>query len=289
MVTHMIQRSFRIVILLGLLLACGVTDVRSESWPRKERSTYLRLGLRGFDSDGYFNAAGNRIAVHRLQAWTYSLYSEYSYSRHVSAIVDIPAYRKLMVQERPDGELNVVEAPGDINLGLRIAVFPGASNALYARGVFSIPIGETSNINGLWSGDDEYDQLLTLGYMHRFDVAEMTFAMEGGYHFRTDGYSDELVFAADASVRPMTALELAVHARLVRSQKNGKEGFIGGQYGFAANNQEFLAIGPELTFWLSHGFGLNAAVYSYPLAKNLSSAVTFSTGIVFLFHPMSEH
>ncbi|MBN1446671.1 MAG: hypothetical protein JXA28_01970 [Bacteroidetes bacterium] len=273
---------FSIFLILGVVLA---EPLFADSWPRERRTTFLRLGMRSTASDVYFNGSGERIALHRLEDQTYSLYSEYGYSRYVTAIVHIPAYRRLVAQEAPDGALNIVEAPGDIDLGLRVGIYAGEQDVILLTGMFGIPLGETANGNGLWSGDDEYDQLLSLGYAHSFAPFPAHTAVHAGYHFRSEGYSDEIHISGEIGIRPLSSLELLLRFRSVRSQENGVPDFIGGQYGFAANNQEYLMIGPEATFWITDGFGLVAALYSYSSAKNVPSNMAFTTGIVFHFNP----
>ncbi len=274
-----------VFLLLAIVIPCMPQDGHAQTWPRESRTTYLRIGMQGFMSDAYFNADGEEIPVHRLEAQTYALYSEYGYSRYVTAIVHVPAYRKLLVQETDRGESVQVESPGDIDLGLRINMFAGTDDIVFLSGMFGIPLGETANTGGLWSGDNEYDQLAMLGYSHAFPSQHATISLSGGYHFRSEGYSDAVRFEAEASVRPVSIVQLLLRFRSVTPQGNGAPDFTGGSYGFAANNREYLLFGTELTFWLTKGFGLHGAFHSLRAARNVSSDMMFSTGIVFQFSP----
>jgi len=271
------------LLLFGLLSL--TQQASAQIWPRESRTTYLRLGVHGFDTDAYFNADGEKIPLHRLEAQTYSLYSEYGYSRYVTAVVNVPAYRKLLVQETAGMDAVQVESPGDIDLGLRISIYAGRHDIMFLSGVFGIPLGETANTGGLWSGDDEYDQLAMVGYAHAFASLNSSVSLAGGYHFRSGGYSDAMRIDAAADIHPIAPVQLLLRFRSVTPQGNGARDFTGGSYGFAANNREYIMLGADLTFWITGGFGLHGSLHSYHSAKNVSADMMFSTGIVFQFRP----
>ena len=272
-----------------LLLALGFLSFSNQAvaqiWPRDSRTTYLRLGIQGFDTDAYFNAEGNEVSLHRLEARTFSLYSEYGYSRYVTATVHVPAYRRLLVQEAAGMEPVQVESPGDIDLGLRISVFAGTHDIVFLSGLFGIPLGETANTGGLWSGDDEFDQLVMLGYAHTFASLNTSISFASGYHFRSGGYSDAVRIDAKADIHLLRPVQILLLVRSVTPRGNGAPDFTGGSYGFAANNREFVMLGADLTLWISSGFGIHGSLHSYHSAKNVSSDMMFSTGIVFQFRP----
>ena len=108
---------------------------------------------------------GESLGLQRLEEQTLSLYSEYGYSKYVSAIVNIPAFRKLFAQVSPESPLLSVQSPGDVELGMRFAVWSGEQDVITLTGLFGIPLGETTQSDGLWAGDNEYNQMLTFGYV----------------------------------------------------------------------------------------------------------------------------
>ncbi len=263
--------------------------LHAQTWPQEKGYTYLRFGLNGFRGDGYFGSSGSEIALQRLEENTWKFYSEYGYSRYVTGIVSVPAFRTLLVQEVADGPVHRVEAPGDIELGLRLGVYPGEDDVILLTGMFGIPIGETASNEGLWSGDDEYDQSVMLGYGHHFREISTRLTLQGGYHFRSEGYSDEVFFRGELMVKPFSYLQLFFHVRTLESQENGDPEFLGGGYGFASNDQRFVMFGPEIALWITHGFGLRASVFQTTDARNMPSALMFSTGMFLSVAPGRNH
>lgn len=259
------------------------------SWPQKKRTTYLHVGLHGFNTDAYYNAAGNKVTLHRLEEQTYRLYSEYGYSKYVTGIVNVPGYRKLVVQESAGSPTQVVEAPGDIELGLKIGIYASEVDVFTLSGIFGIPIGETANHSGLWSGDDEYNQLVSVGYMHSFDPFPARIGAQSGYNIRSRGYSDEIHVRGEIELRPLSFLQLFMRVHSVAAQGNGDPDFRGGNYGYAANNQHFVMYGPEAAVWLGEGVGITAAAQYVTSARNVPSSVVFSTGFFFMFSSAREH
>ncbi|MDT8324927.1 MAG: hypothetical protein RRA94_12505, partial [Bacteroidota bacterium] len=275
----------RIVFHLPMIIGLFLLDVRpvpAQHWPLESGYTYLRLGLNSFRGDAYFGRTGGEIPLQRIEENTWKFYSEYGYSRFVTGIVSVPAFRTLLVQESADAPVNRVEAPGDIELGLRIGIFPGEHDAILLTGIFGIPLGETASREGLWSGDDEFDQTLLLGYGHYFEALSARLSIQGGYHFRSDGYSDEVLVNGRLELRPLHFLELRLHVRYLESQENGDPGFIGGKYGFSSNDRRFLMYGPEIALWITRGFGINTSVLAMTGARNMPSAAVFSAGLFLL-------
>ncbi|MCB2204087.1 hypothetical protein KQI65_05005 [bacterium] len=251
----------------------------AQLWPQDGGYTYMRLGLQGFQGNGYHNLTGEELPLQRLEESTWKFYSEYGYSRFVTGIVSLPAYRTLLVQENVDSPVQRVEAPGDIELGLRIGIWPGDHDVILLSGIFGIPIGETASEAGLWSGDDEYDQAVMLGYGHEFAELHAHVVVQGGYHFRNDGYSDEIMYEGELQYHPWSFLEVLFRVRYLESQENGDPAFSGGRYGFGSNNRRFLRFGPELSLWVTDSFGVLASVSSLSGAQNMPSALQFSTGV----------
>ncbi|PLX23914.1 MAG: hypothetical protein C0600_13935 [Ignavibacteria bacterium] len=277
------MQSLALTVFILLLIVLQSAPLQADSWPRKKRTTYLRLGLRGLDTDSYYNAAGNKVGIQRLEEQTYRLYSEYGYSKYVTGIVNIPGYRKLVVQESAGAPTQVVEAPGDIELGLRVGIFASDHDVITLSGIFGIPIGETSNASGLWSGDDEYNQLVSVGYQHSFEPFPARIGAATGYNIRNSGYSDEIHVRGEIELRPLSFLQFFMRVHSVASQGNGDPTFLGGSYGYAANNRHFLMYGPEIAVWLSDGIGFNAGMQYVTSAKNVPSSIMFSTGVFFIF------
>jgi hypothetical protein len=257
------------------------------SWPMQKKATYFAVGYRGFTTQQYFGQQGERLGMQRLEEQTLSFYSEYGYSKYVSAIVQMPALRKLYAQSATESPLLSVQSPGDVDLGLRVTLWPGVHDAVSVTALFGIPLGESTQNGGLWAGDNEYNQMLMLRYGHTFETVAAHVHVETGYNFRSGGFADELRVGAEVGIRPLDPLQILFHLRSVSSQGNGEPGFLGGSFGFASNNQSYLMYGPEIAVWLTDGMGLNLGLYQVTNARNIASATVLTSGLFFLLSPVS--
>lgn len=273
------------VFLFATILAAS--ELLAGNWPMERRATYIAFGYRGFSGQQYYGPAGESLGMQRLEEQTLSFYSEYGYSKYVSAIVQLPAFRKLYAQVDADTPLLSVQSPGDVDLGMRVTAWAGAEDALSLTVLFGIPLGETTQNKGLWAGDNEYNQMLLLRYGHLFRTFDAHVHVETGYNFRSNGYADELRFAAEVGVRPLDLLALKFHLRSVIGQGNGEAGFTGGSFGFSSNNQRYLMYGPEVEFWLSNGMGVNLGLYNITDARNMTASAILQTGVFFLLAPVN--
>lgn len=279
-------RKILLAIVIAILAQVLVTaPLYAGSWPMERRATYLSIGYRGFSGQQYYGQQGEILGLQRLEEQTLSFYSEYGYSKYVSGIVQMPAFRKLYAQVAPNTPLMSVQSPGDVDLGLRLTLWPGEHDAVSITGLFGIPLGETTQVDGLWAGDNEYNQMVNVRYGHTFESIASHVHVESGYNFRSGGYSDELHFAAEVGVRPFDPVEIKFHLLSVSSQGNGDPSFIGGSFGFSSNNQRFIMYGPELAVWLTGGMGLNVGLYKVAEARNMPSSTVFTSGVFFLLSP----
>ncbi|MFA6234006.1 MAG: hypothetical protein WC824_07430 [Bacteroidota bacterium] len=275
-------------LLILLLLFLFATESFCGSWPLERKATFLSLGYRGFSGQSYFGQHGEKLGLQRLEEQTLSLYSEYGYSKYVTGIVSIPAFRKLFAQVSPDSPTLSVQSPGDVDLGLRIAMWPGDHDVITLTGLFGIPLGEATQRGGLWAGDDEFNQMVKLGYGHSFADFPLYVQVEAGYNFRSGGYADELHFGAEVGIRPLDPLQILLHVRSVNSQGNGELDFLGGSFGFASNNQRYLMYGPELAVWFSDGVGVNFGLYSVSQARNMPASTAITSGVFFIIPAPSD-
>ncbi|MBR9978910.1 MAG: hypothetical protein KFH87_12565 [Bacteroidetes bacterium] len=262
------------------------TDAQADGWSKRDTAdTYLSTGVRGFSGQQYFGPEGEIVDVHRIQEQTIWLSSVHAYSKYVMGIVQIPVFRKLYVQESPEDRLLSVQSPGDVDLGLRLHLFPGSRHILHFTALFGIPLGEATQSDGLWAGDDEYNQLISLGYEYCFVAIPVHWTAEIGYDLRSAGYADELHLRAGLSVYPWERLRLGVKADLLSGQGNGNAAFTGGSFGFAGNNRRYLLYGAEAALLLTDGMGLNFGAYTVTNARNMPSSLFLTSGVFFLISP----
>lgn len=273
---------------LFILCCLATSPLSADSWPMQRRTTFFSVGYRGFSSAEYFGRDGARLGMHRLEEQSLTFSSEYGYSKYVTAVVRLPAFRKLYAQTAADAPLLSVQSPGDVDLGLRVTLWPGEYDAISLTTLFGIPLGESTQTGGLWAGDNEYNQLVLLRYGHTFAFLGTHVQLESGYNFRSGGYADEIRFGAEVGLRPMESVEVKFIVQAVRSQGNGDPEFLGGSYCFASNNQRFIMFGPEAAVWLTDGMGLSFGARTITNARSMPAATVVTTGVFFLLTPASD-
>jgi protein XagA len=270
----------RTVPLFSLILFLLVSSqCFSSGWPRQQRQTYIHLGWSGFSTDTYY-AGSAPLALENLSDNSFAFYGEYGYSEKLTGTVRLPGFRILSLRTL-DGKTSNVQAPGDVEAGVRYAWFYDGSTVFSTSLVASFPLGETSDRMGLWTGDGEYNQLLLLNLEHRLASFPAFAALTVGFNNRNAGYSDEFLVGARIGVRTLGPVSLSVLLHAVEPLNNGSADYTGGNYGFATNRQRYLQFGPELTLDLMNGFGMNLAALAITRTENVASAVTIRGGIFF--------
>ncbi|MCZ7555329.1 MAG: hypothetical protein M5R41_02850 [Bacteroidia bacterium] len=269
----------RSLLLLSLFLLLVSSQSFSSGWPRAQRQTYLHLGWSGFSTDTYL-AGSTPVTLENLSENSFAFYGEYGYSERLTGTVRLPGYRMLSLRTK-DGLTSNVQAPGDVEAGLRYAWIHDGSTVFSTGITASFPLGETSDRMGLWTGDGEYNQLFSLNLEHRLTAFPACAALALGFNNRNAGYSDELILGAQIGVRTVGPISLSMLLLAVEPLKNGSLDYFGGNYGFATNRQRYLQYGPELSIDLMDGFGMNIAVLAVTRAENVASAVTVRSGVYF--------
>ncbi len=249
-------------------------------WPRQERQTYLHFGWNGFSADTY-QAGTTSVAVDQLSENSFALYGEYGYSQDMTGMVRLPGYRILSLRTESSAPAVNVEAPGDVELGLRYALWNPGNSVLNISVMASFPLGETSDRMGLWTGDNEYNQVFGLEFGHRFESFPAFISVFSGFNNRNNGYSDELRFGAEVGVADLGPVSISMLLHAVEPLNNGKADYTGGNYGFATNRQRYMQYGPEITMQIVEGFGINVAALAVSGAENVPSAMMFRSGLYF--------
>ncbi len=274
----------RIATTLSLLALLCLVSFQSfaTGWPRQERQTYFQLGWRGFSTTTYYDGSTS-MSVDQLSENSISLYGEYGYTSRLTGIVQLPGYRMLSLRTQAETRTVSVEAPGDVELGLQYAMWMNDDAAFTTSVVSSFPLGETSNLSGVWTGDGEYNQIFSFGYVRNLRFIPLSIAVSAGFNNRNNGYADEIHLGAVVGITGPGPVRLNVVFHAVEPLDNGKADYFGGRYGFATNRQRFLMYGPELELDIIDGFGVNFSAYGVSRMENVPSAVTFRSGVYIQF------
>ena len=281
----MYSRTIRI--LTFLLLAVMVAPAANAGpWPQKRKHGFYKLGFGFVQANRFFELGGNQIDIPTLSDYTVSFYGEYGFTDRITGVAYVPFLQRITLN-RQVGRLTGTEIfPGaentgfaDADIGIRVGLFQKGNTVVSTSLMLGIPLGDNSHENGLFTGDGEFNQHLSLGVGHSFYPSPAYVAVEAGYNNRTEGFSDEFRFNAEAGYTIQQKVTLIARLRGLESLDNGDDSIMGGMGGLSANNQSYLTFGFEAAYLISNRLGFSVSIESATRGQNILSAPAYSTGL----------
>jgi hypothetical protein len=278
------KHPFLLVILL--LFSITLNNLFAGAWTQKANSGFYKLGSRYISATNYYDKDGNKKEIPKLTNIFLAFYGEYGISDQLTLIANLALLESITIDDSKNN--GSTESKGgsnsgfaDSDLGLRIKVWRGEGSILSTELFLGIPIGNTEDELGLYTGDDEFNQIVNILYGQSFYPLPLYLSAQTGYNNRTGGFSDEIRYAAEIGFNliPNILLTLKIHG--VQTLENGSDNVIGGSYGFHSNNQKYIAFGPEINYSITKSIGLNLGLESATNASNVPSALAYSFGIYF--------
>jgi len=197
----------------------------------------------------------------------------------------VPFYKRITLNRQVGQQSGFVffegdEASGiaDADVGFRVGLRQNGPTVLSLGLKFGLPIGDDQQTNGLLTSDGEFNQSVSLQIGHSFYPIPVYFATEAGFNNRSMGFSDEFRYGFELgyTIINLTAI---LRATGVESLKNGDDSIMGGMGGLFANNQSFLAYGPELIYTMNDKLGISIGAETAILTENTLSGLVFSFGL----------
>jgi hypothetical protein len=166
---------------------------------------------------------------------------------------------------------------GDIDLGLRYPLLTGKF-AASLKVMIGLPTGNSNDVNALFTGDGEFNQLAKLSV----GTGSARWWTQGslGFNNRTKGNSDEIRYDFEIGGKFFNNRLLAMF------KINGIESLNNGTLGEAAtglysNNVEYLGLGPELLYFVDKNkkWGVSARAAGALFGRNVLAAPSLSVGV----------
>ncbi|MCI0417361.1 hypothetical protein L0222_31735, partial [bacterium] len=232
-----------------------------------------------------FDSGGNEVPINRFSDSTTLFYAEYGLTDRITAIVSLPFYQRLSLAEQIDPVSGFVFFPGDtdsafadFSAGVRYALHRGTW--VLSTGLqFGFPVANEIQENGLVHGDGELNQLFTLEAGRSFYPKPFYTSGLIGFNNRTEGYSDEFHYLAEAGSGIIPRISLIGRMRGVASFKNGVDETLGGAGGIYSNNQEYLLIGGEVAVALNHSVSISVGAEKLLYGRNILFAPSISFSV----------
>ncbi|MEL6557904.1 MAG: hypothetical protein AAFQ94_06955 [Bacteroidota bacterium] len=253
-------------IALMLVLLQSNQVMAGGGWPQKKGSGFFKLGQYFLRSSQYFNPEGNLISVQpRISVYNTSFYGEYGITDRLTGIVYFPFFSRSTLNnlERRNGEFvpgDEVNSVGDTDISLKYGLIVDKPIVVSARLTLGLPLGNPSGgtTGTLQTGDGEFNQMLTIEASHSFYPVPLYATLSAGFNNRTNNFSDEVRFGAEAgyTIGKFTAV---ARVNMVESLMNG-DGSTNSNQGVFGNNIEYLSFSSELIYSITENAGVSVSV-----------------------------
>lgn len=272
------------ILFILFILFITSTEYFAGAWTQKKSSGYFQLGSQFLSAKKAYDAEGNKFPIPDFTDITINFYGEYGLTNDLSLIANIPFYRSLKFDGFPPAGEVSKSGISDSHLGVKIKLTEFSQNVLSASAIVGIPLGVRNDSTGLWTGSEEWNQRVMVNFGRSFYPLDLYLSSSLGYNNRTNGFSDEIRYSLEGGYFVIkNKLLLILRLAGVASLKNGSLGNVSGVAGLYANDQNFLAYGPEVHYSITNKIGLIAKFESGAMVKNAPSAIAYGFGIFFKY------
>jgi len=249
-----------------LLCLVSASAFAGGGWPQPKKKGFFKLSQSILRSDQFFDADGNIIDITTVSLYTTSIYGEYGITDRLTGVVYAPIFVRSTLNEikrRQSGDItpgDEVNSLGDFDIGIKYGLTPGKKIAVSIGLTLGLPLGETQggDTELLQTGDGEFNQLIMLEASHSFYPKPIYATVGVGFNNRTDNFSDEFRYGIEVGYTGIKNLTAALKINSTVSFFNGDDEEAGNN-GVFANNTEFFAITPEVSYDLGEKFGISAS------------------------------
>ncbi len=278
--------NYKNAVMLVLLVLTGqhAHELYAGAWPQPKGSGYYKLGFRVISAREFYEPDGTRIDIPRFAEYTTSLYGERGLTDAITFIASVPFFKRITLNRQVHRDGTVAFAGdakngfSDVEVGARWRFWRNSHSVFSLEAIFGLPIGDSSQENGLLTGDGEFNQALKLQYGYSGYPRPFYFTADVGYNNRTEGYSDEFSYSAEVGYTLTPSWLLAFKIRGLEWLEANSDAMLGGMGGLYANRQRYLAFGPEISCSITRNLGVTLAVEGATRGQNVLSAPAFSLG-----------
>jgi len=280
------MRIYPFLKVIVLLFSLTLNSLFGGAWTQKVNSGFYKLGLRYISATNYYNKDGNKTEIPKLTNVFVAFYGEYGIIDQLTVIANLSLLESTNIDDLKNNGNIVLKGSSnsgisDSEMGLRYRIWQGEGSIISTELVLGIPIGNTENELEIYTGDDEFNQILKILYGQSFYPLPLYLSAQFSFNNRTGGFSDEIRYATEIGFNFIPNMLLALKIHGVETLENGSDNVSGGSYGFHTNNQKYLAFGPELNYSVTNSIGFSIGFESATNAANIPSALAYSFGIYF--------
>lgn len=241
----------RSLIILTLSLFV-LTTTFSQAWTKEKGKSFLKLDFMTITGNQLFNDKSEIVDFQDYSFNTVSFYGEYGITNKLTAVGYIPILQSNSLKESALGPEASNAGFGDVDLGFRYAIsqekFP-----LTVTVMLGIPSGDNKDVNELYTGDGEFNQIVKLAS----GLGKGNWWLQGGVGFnnRSKDFSDEIRFDAEFGYKFFqNKLMAMLKFGGVSPLDNGSAALT--RTGLFSNNVAYFSPAIELMYYIKPTFGL---------------------------------
>lgn len=266
------------------LLILTPSVLTAQAWTKSKGQGFYKLDFTSIKAADVFDKNGDVVGFRTLGNYTTSFYGEYGVSNKFTVLAYVPFYVRNVVNEtkgRQTGQIierGIVNNNfGDVDLGFRYQL-PIKNVAVAANLILGIPTGDAKQVDGLFTGDGEFNQLLKIGVGTGKKRWWTQVAL--GFNNRTKGFSDEFRYDFEFGYKFFNDRLLAIFKiNGIESLNNGTAQ--AAATGLFSNNVEYMGIGPEILYYANakKTIGISARIAGATKGQNVLAAPSLSVGV----------
>lgn len=274
------------LIIAAFFLLCTNTVFAGGGWPIPKGKGYLKLSQYVIRADSYYTPSGEIVDIATASIYISSLYGEYGFTDRLGVTAYMPFFSRATLNEQvsSSGGLlapgDAVNSIGDFDISLKYGLVVNKPIVVSASLTFGLPLG---NPNGgdtqvLQTGDGEFNVMLGIEASRSFDQGKGYINTLAAYNNRSNNFSDEYRLGVEVGYRILPKVSGALKVISVNSLQNGSD-LETPSNGIFSNNIEYLAITPEVNYFVKDDFGISAGIGFAASGKRVLAAPSFSVGL----------
>jgi protein XagA len=277
-----IKFQYLIALFCSILLTPSVSQ--AQAWTKSKGMGFYKLDFSSIQATDVFDTKGIITPSRSIGTSVTSFYGEHGLTDKITAIAYIP----FLVNNTLGAQTGTVALPsvknnkfGDVDLAFRFAL-PVKKIAMSATILLGLPTGDAKQVNALYSGDGEFNQMLKIaagmGGKRWWGQSAV------GFNNRTKGFSDEFRYDLELGYKFFEGRFLTI------LKINGVESFNNGTVkaaptGLYSNNVEYGGIGPEFLYYANakKTVGVSLHIAGAFKGQNILAAPSLSGGVFMEF------
>lgn len=274
----------------ALCLAAVVPSVFAGPWTRKQGTGFVQLG---FSTIGYKKVYDDRSVKQPLPVDVrdnvLQLLGEYGFTDYLTVSATVP-FKFLSADGTVASRSN--SGVGDIDLGLKYNWLNVNGFVLTAEALFGLPVGSTTNMDGLRLGDGEFNVTARVLAGKSFYPTPLYISADLGFNLRTNNFSHDVPFSFEAGygfldhrlyvILLFSGRESLSNKPTLGTNPSASERNAAG-FGLYGNNLEFLAIVPKVFYRIHERWAISVSYATAVHGRNVAGGVVLAGGVAYEF------